>query len=447
MSSVLRPAAAVVLGLSFAAVACGGGNSAEQKPASSPSNTSSSEAKDDVLRPITDGQLKVAHYASRDGVTGLVLDRSGEHAKVQFDKQKDVIELTMVEDRYAGERRGWYLKSPDGKNVLYLSAGGGLKAWIGRDEIHLNSDKAASALPAATVAGQYVAPKSAYDIQYEKIAALALTTKNPQLTSESAGDLAKVKEILASAPPDAFVRLTEAGAKGARYAPASKKIGNTIQGLGGTVTGYPTDDKFDGKGTGLAKFGGKLIPMQVHYGDPNRLHLHTLAGWSDSPAKGTPGVVWEVKDQLVFVSVDGGRYELSVPNEDTDLFEKGAGKPAEWPAPLQHQLLDVETMRAFAKANVQADAGKEVEAADDAWWECMNNQWKKTKETLEKNEASSASANDKWGKESGIRKAAELDAPKKCEPTKQKLEKLLVSNIEKRAAERKAIFENVKKRF
>ena len=82
-----------------------------------------------------------------------------------------------------------------------------------------------------------------------------------------------------------------------------------------------------------SKFGGKLIPMQVHYGDPNRLHLHTLNGWTDHPAKGTPGVVWEVNDQLVFVSVDGGRYELSVPNEDTDLFEKGAGKPSEWPAP------------------------------------------------------------------------------------------------------------------
>lgn len=449
MSIRFRPASVVALGLALTAVACGGSNNAaQQKPASPPSTTtSSSEPKDDVLRPVTNGQLKIAHYASGDGVTGLVLDRSGEHPKVQFDKQKDVIELTMVEDRYAGERRGWYLKAPDGKNVLYLSSGGGLKTWVGRDEIHLSSDKAAAALPAPTIAGQYTAPKSAYDIQREKIAALALQTKNPELASEAAGDLAKVKEILASTPTDMFVRLTEAGAKGAKYAPASKKIGNTIQGLGGTVTGYPTDDKFDPKGAGLAKFGGKLIPMQVHYGDPNRLHLHILNGWTDTPAKGTAGVVWESKEQVVFVSVDGGRYELSTPNEDVDLFEKGAGKPAEWPAPLQHQLLDVDTMRALAKANISADAGKEVETADNAWWECMNDQWKKTKEALDKNEASAASANDKWGKASGIRKTAEMEAPKKCEPTKQKLEKLLVTNIEKRAADRKAIFENVKKRF
>jgi hypothetical protein len=77
----------------------------------------------------------------------------------------------------------------------------------------------------------------------------------------------------------------------------------------------------------------------------------------------------------------------------------------------------------------------------------MNDQWKKAKDALDKNEASSASANDKWGKEAGIRKTAEIDAPKKCEPAKQKLEKLLVTNIEKRAAERKAIFDKVKPRF
>lgn len=446
--SIRSASTVIVLGLAITAVACGGNNNAQQKPASQPTaTTSSSEPKDDVVRGITNGQMKIAHYASGDGTLGLVLDRSGEHAKVQFDKAKDVIELTMVEDRYAGERRGWYMKSPDGKNVLYLSAHGGLKTWTGRDEIRLNSDKAATALGAATVTGQYVAPKGAHEINTEKLAALALQTKNPQLTSESAGDLAKVKEILGSTPTDQFVRLTEAGAKLAKYAPASAKIGNTTQGLGGGLTGYPTDDKYDAKAAGLAKFGGKLIPMQASYGDPNRLRLHTLNGWSEHPVKGTPGVLWESKDQVVFVTVDGGRYELSVPNEDGDLFEKGAGKPAEWPAPMQHALLNVDTLRAFAKANINADAGKEAEAADDAWWECMNNEWKKAKDQLDKNEASSASANDKWGKSSGIRKTAELEAPKHCDATKQKLEKVLVTNIDKRAAERKAIFENTKKRF
>lgn len=445
---VLLPSSLSALTLALAAAACGGGGQTPAKPATASSTTAASaEPKDDVLRPVTSGQLKIAHYASGDGVTGLVLDRSGEHPKVQFDKQKDIIELTMVEDRYSGERRGWYLKSPDGKNVLHLSTGGHLKAWIGRDEIHLNSDKAAAALGPATVTGQYVAPKSAYEIQQEKILALALQTKKPELASEDSGNLAKVRDVLMSTPVDQFVRLTEAGAKGARYAPASKKIGNTTQGLGGTVTGYPTDDKFDPKGTGLAKFGGKLIPMQAHYPDPNRLRLHTLAGWTDAPAKGTPGVVWEGKDQIVFVSVDGGRYELSTPNEDVDLFEKGAGSPAQWPAPMQHALLDVDTLRAFGKAKIGEDAAKETEQADDAWWECMNEHWKKTKDQLDKNEASSAPANDKWGKAGGIRKSAELDGPKKCEPTKQKLEKLLLKHIEARVTERKAMFDKVKARF
>lgn len=445
MTSALRFGFCSLIVLS--AVACGGKSDAPP-PAAPTAKGASNGPQDDVLRPVTNGQLKVAHYASGDGMTGLVLDRTGERPKVQFDKAKDIIELTMVEDRFAGERRGWYMKSPDGKNQLYLSSGGGLKTWSGNDEIYLNSDKAANPLPAATIVGEYKAPKSQYDIQHGKMLALALQTKTPTLASEDSGNLAKVREILTSTPKDQFVRLTDAGAQSAKWAPASTKIGNTIQGLGGPLDGYPTDDKFDGKGAGLAKFGGKLIPMQFEYGSPNQLRMHELAGWSSHPAKGTPGVVWEAKDLLVFVSVDGGRYELSSSSDSGDLFEAGAGSPSSWPAPLQHALLDVDTMRAFGKAKVgDASLASEAETTSDGWFECVNEVWKKTKVQLDATEASGASANDKWGKMSGIRKSAELEAPKKCEPARQKLEKVLLKDIDQRAAERKAIYDAVKARF
>jgi hypothetical protein len=128
--------------------------------------------------------------------------------------------------------------------------------------------------------------------------------------------------------------------------------------------------------------------------------------------------------------------------------ERGAGPQASWPAPLQHALIDVDGIRALAKGNaVAAQVGKDIEAADDGWFNCFNDVWKKTKPELEKVEASAASANDKWGRLGGIRKSAELSAPKTCEPKKKELDAALSKFIEARNAERLAVFEKAKARF
>ena len=59
-------------------VACGGQSPAPATPAKPDAKVDKTEKSDGVVRPITDGQLQVAHYATRDGVLGLVLDRTGE---------------------------------------------------------------------------------------------------------------------------------------------------------------------------------------------------------------------------------------------------------------------------------------------------------------------------------------------------------------------------------
>lgn len=69
------------------------------------------------------------------------------------------------------------------------------------------------------------------------------------------------------------------------------------------------------------------------------------------------------------------------------------------------------------------------------------------KTDLEKIEASSASANDKWGRMGGARKTAELNAPKTCEPKKKALEAALTKFIEARNVERLAVFEKAKARL
>lgn len=428
-------------------VACGKSSPPPAAPAVA-AKTDSAEKSDGTLRPITQGQLKVAHYATRDGVLGLVLDRTGERAKVRIDGEKDITELTMEEDRFAGQRRGWYMKSPDGKNVMYLDASGNVKIFRGRDELALNSDKAADPLPAATIAGEYKRPKSAHETEVEALTPLSVMKRFPSFQPEDSGNLAKLADAIGQATPDMVVHVTQLGAKGARWAPASAHIGNVHQGLGGTVGHGPAEEKWDKTKPGLAKFGGVLLPMRAEYNSPNRLHTWMLQGFPAPLAAGTPGLIWEVDGgTVVLVTFDGGRYQVSIDN-DGKILEPGAGAQASWPAPLQHALFDVDGIRGLAKGNaVAAQVGKDIEAADDGWFECMNEQWKKTKPELEKIEASAASANDKWGRIGGARKTAELAAPKTCEPKKKALDAALTKFIEARNIERLAVFEKAKNKF
>jgi hypothetical protein len=442
---------ALVSVLIASAVACGGA------PSPTPATSAKADAQakdggeksDGTVRPITQGQLKVAHYATGDGVVGLVLDRTGARPKVRIDGEKEITELTMEEDRYGGERRGWYLKAPDGKNVLYLSAHGSLKIYRGRDELHLNSDKPAEPLAAATIAGEYKRPKSAYDAEIEALTPLSVMKRTPAFHPEDSGNLAKVAEAFAQATPDMLVHVTAMGSKNARWTPASAHIGNEHQGLGGTVIHAPSDDAWDKSKGGIANFGGMLVPMRSEFGSPNRLHLYGLKGFPAELAVSTPGIIWEVDSgTVVLVTFDGGRYQIAIDNGRSKILEPGAGPSASWPAPLQHALFDVDNIRALAKGNaVAAQVGKDIEATDDGWFECMNEQWKKAKAELDKIEASQISANDKYGRLGGVRKSAELAAPKTCDPKKKQLDAALTKFIEGRNTERLALFEKAKAKF
>jgi len=426
--------------------ACGGGT----PPAKTGAETAQpGGAKGDgVVRPITQGQLKVAHYASRDGTVGLVLDRTGEHPKVRVDGTKDVVELTMVEDRYAGELRGHYLKSPTGSNVVYLGANGDISYFTARDKIAMNSDNPADPLPAPTVAGQYHPDKSSYQRVVEAVTPLGVRTKLPQLAPEDSANLDKVGEVMEAIDASLFVRVTAAGAERARWAPASAHIGNVHQGLGGAIGPSKSDLPWDKTKPGLKKHGGVLFDDHPEFDRPSRLRMHALVGWPPPLAPETPGIVWEVDDgTVVFVSLDGGRYEIMI-SELTDKalpVTPGLLPPGSWPPPLQHTLLDVDSIRALAKGGaIPKETGPAIEAIDDGWFTCVNALWAQTKKDLDKIEASSASTNEKWGRLLGARKSAELNAPKKCAPQVAKLDQAITKFIEARNAERLAMYDLVK---
>jgi len=65
---------------------------------------------------------------------------SRQHAEAIFARrQKEILDAIT----FGPERTTCFAEAVE----LYLSSGGGLKTWVGRDEIHLSSDKAAAALP------------------------------------------------------------------------------------------------------------------------------------------------------------------------------------------------------------------------------------------------------------------------------------------------------------
>lgn len=411
-----------VLGLGLGLVACG---------STTPATPKAAAGGDGVVRPITQAQLGVAHYATADGSAGFVLDRSQEPAKLRMDGSKDVVELTKVEERDAWKKRkGFMYKAPDGKNVVFVGVNGDVQLVSNSENFYANSDKSAEPLGKPTVAGQYVEKKSAKEIESERLAARSVV-KKLSMKGEESSNLAKVDAAITSAPKEMFVRLTKDGAAAAKWAPEGRQSYND---------GSNGEETWSASKTGYAKYGGRLVPHMMELGRPNRLHTQSMRGWATSPAPGTPGLIWEVDGSLVtFVTVDGGRYTMWLP-DGAAAFEDGAGPVASWPQPVTHALLSVSDVHEMAKVGALPKAtADEMNRLDDGWFTCIQGVWKKADEQIKAVERSATPMNEKYGKASGIGAAAEQDAPKTCEPAKKALDEGLVKLIEARAAERKAL--------
>jgi hypothetical protein len=407
---------------------------------------------------------QLGHYASPDGFVGFVFDRTGDKPKMQMDKSNDIVELFLEDARDRGDKVGTWLNGPDGKHWLFLGENGGF-AYIkpesrgNVDLRHIDSfavsmgrDGDAKPLGAPTQKGIATPPpeKTEFDKAGEKLTAMSVVKRWPSFKPEDSGNLAKIEELLKSLDAAALVRISAQGSEKGHWAPASQYYGGAQNSLGGRVEGYPLDDAWDKNAKGIAKHGGALR-ARIAFGEPSRLRTATLKGWPVKLAVGTPGVVWMVDGtRVVFVSLDGGRYELELsnhPDKEGMPVEMGAGSPASWPAPIQHALIDVESIRGFAKGGAVPDkTGKDIEALDDGWWSCVNKAWDEGRKESDKIEASQDGADKKRGKLSSIPKRYEEKAAKDCEPAKKKLEEGLLGFIEARIKERTALYDKAKAR-
>ncbi len=407
---------------------------------------------------------QLGHYASPDGMVGIVVDRTGDAPKMQVDKTPGVLELLMEDAKDRGNTVGTWMNGPDGRHWLFLSKDGGL--WFISPEARarvtvsnvqsagtaLHRDADAERLAAASQKGAPTPPteKTPYDKAQEKLNAIAVMTKFAQFKPEDSGNLSRVEQAINAVDASMLVRVSAKGAERARWAPASEFIGNVQQGLGGPIGGFPADEPWDKNAKSVAKFGG-ILKGRVAFGDPSRLRLHQLKGWPPPLAAGTPGMVWMVSSStVVFVSFDGGRYDLELPNEpdkDGMPVEMGAGSVASWPAPIQHAFLDVDSIRGLAKGGaISEKAGKDIEALDDGWFDCVNKVWADGRKEQQKVEAGQGGADAKYGRMSGVAKSYEAKAVKDCDGAKKKLEQGLAQFIEARIKDRAALFDKAKAR-
>jgi hypothetical protein len=425
--------------LCFLSAACGGGAPAAPPPAA-PHVTGE-------IRPVTQAQANLAHYKTTDGVYGLVLDRTGPTPKAQVDGQKDIVELTMREDRVtrsgmgpAGSLLGYVFLTPDGTRLLYVGVDGDVHYFHGNDDLMLTSDRGADPLPAATVTGtapEPVAKKSATEQLEDSLAAIAVRTKMTQYSSDDAADLGKVAAAIGALDAAGFVHFVASGHTG-KFAPIPKNWQDAYMG-----------DAPKAK-TGIGKYHASLFPILELNDDLTKLKSWglQLSRPPEAPADNTPGILWEIADHdAAFVTLDGGRYLLSISGTDGAPVIAGVGKIAMWPAPLQHSALGPAAIRSLADLGVvPPKTADDAKAAQEEWRQCAEGTVAALKPQLDAIDQANLNPSTKAARRKATVERWQASTTAKCAPKGGKLESLVVGVTEARNKDRLALLEKAKAR-
>ncbi len=386
---------------------------------------------------VAEGQVRVLKLASPDGRVRIVLDRSGAKPKMLREGERDIVELTMVEERRSGDLTGHWLVDPTGSRRMFLDVRGGYTLLDGRDRLALRVDGPAPALGKSTVSGSPPpSPKSASERDAESLARITVRSKMPAMKSEDASRLVKIEEAIKAATPDMFVRyvVREQGGWEARLA----VVPDSISGVAYGGVGHATEEKWaPDKSTGLRKYGGTVKGF-TDYNAHGHMQVVTLDGYTRKGlASGTPGIIWEIDGTTAaFVTLDGARYTLSLGQPQVGL-EPGAGSEKEWPSPLQHTLLDITEATALVKVGELAKSTEtELFAQDDEWFACTRKVWKSVERKIDSYKFTEADRKDTV-------KRAEAT----CAAPVKKQEATFLNLVETRAKARAALYEVAKTRL
>jgi hypothetical protein len=430
----------------IAAIACGPGKD-DAPPKTQAATTPSASAS---AAPADDPRAPSVHYLSGDGLIGLVLDRSDGKFKVRVDGEQDITELTPEEDRHAGELRGHYLTTPANKHMMYLSSGGGLTYYKGRDEFPLRRDHSVDLLPVATISGPPKKEKAAYQIYDEQLDALSVRKKFPTFTSLDASNLAKVSSAFDQADPSMVVHYTMRDPNG--WLPSVHWTPNNVSGTSFGGGAWQTDDMWDRNKKGLAKYGAVVKGYSEPDSQGNHLFVQKMKGYPPPLANGTPGIVWETDGTTaVFVAFDGARYQVDCGSATVDKgqpLEMGPGPVASWPAPLQHSMVGIPEITALAKAGaIPQKTGDDLLLIDDEWNKCAQKAWTGAKPEMEKLKTTDMDPSTRNNRMQALHEKWADQVRGKCKPSTDKLEKAVLTFIETRDKERSALFDKAKAKF
>ncbi len=374
--------------------------------------------------------LRLGHYSTGDGMHGLVIDRTGERAKIRIDGDAAIIELTA---RPGDSRDTQKLVDPTGKPRLAIDERGGV-VWLdhGKDVFR---DGDANALGAATVAGDAPAPKpTAWDVGTGKLAAIAVVERIEGMRPADAGDLDKVRAAIQKADRDMFVHVKSTLERDA-YSPVSRWLPDGRHG----DTTFGRSDRA-ASSSGIGKHGGVLAPLT----GADQSGWIEVYGDKDLPrlAASTPGLVWDADGSYVsFVTLDGGRYQV-----EWSELELGLPDASTWPAPLQHTLLGNDDVDYLVRAGVLPKSVYEpIDRSNTAFRTCVQDGWKRAEAQFDALAKKDLDWSTRAHRGKVLREKTQRElASKTCKKHLDAFEAALVKVIDERAGARKALAEAAK---
>ncbi|MBL8742312.1 MAG: hypothetical protein JNK04_14485, partial [Myxococcales bacterium] len=327
--------------------------------------------------------LKLGHFITADGVTGFVLDRTRDPARIRFDEEAAVFQLTMEELRAPGAQYlGVSFLTPSGKSLVRVSKEGQIELSRGTDIVPVVRDGDAEPLPTPTVTG---VPRARVDESARLRAELtkqAVVTRFAGVTIEDSYRLDVIERVLGEAPEELLVSPVD-GDLEVEYLPSEQPSGGSddpqwrslspFTGLG--VAWAPSAE-------GLGRFG---VVSRAHtnpegYTD---ITLTRLDGYPESRLPAAPGVVWAVQTHsVVFLTADGGRYGVPIRQVEPggrlrgSLFRAANVDPATWPARVEHLHLSESAIRYRSKiGELEQQHLASTDAAEARWLECTRSRW------------------------------------------------------------------------
>ncbi|MBL9023838.1 MAG: hypothetical protein JNL21_16710 [Myxococcales bacterium] len=314
--------------------------------------------------------LQLGHYTTADGAIGLVFDRSSTPPRVKFDDSDAIVELTPEDDRPATGYQGITFKTPSGQTLLYVTKTGALTLWPKGDDRPLVRDGDAAPLPLPTISGKFAEPTTEEERHWAGLKGFTVTSRFPDVSLADSTRLDVVERVLLEAPDDLFFTVADAEVEADHVPVLEDYLGTKGMSI---AEGMP----FTGAGTGLARH-GLIIVANTSLAGSGGLDTSRLEGYPPQLKAGTPGVIWSIDatNHAIFLSVDGGRYSVSLRKRPWDsayapplLHDL---PPVDlWPPAPQHPAVGRSAAQALAPlGGVDKEALRALSKLDDDWTRC-----------------------------------------------------------------------------